>query len=49
MTDEEFRALLAEAREEARRVVLPPLAHEPGDDAEFALRARHAEFGASAH
>ncbi|MFF4189377.1 hypothetical protein ACFYZ9_39975 [Streptomyces sp. NPDC001691] len=49
MTDEEFRVLLAEAREEAHRTVLPPPVREPGDEAEFALRAQHAEFGASAH
>ncbi|MCT9094342.1 hypothetical protein N4G70_36745 [Streptomyces sp. ASQP_92] len=49
MTDEEFRALLSQAREEARRLVFPPPVREPGDDTEFVRRAQHAEFGASAH
>ncbi|MEU9099944.1 hypothetical protein [Streptomyces sp. NPDC048361] len=49
MTDEEFRALMAHAREEARRLVFPPPVREPGDDLEFARRTQHAEFGASAH
>ncbi|AYG78151.1 hypothetical protein DWB77_00258 [Streptomyces hundungensis] len=49
MTNEEFRALMALAREEAHRLVFPPPVHEPGEDLEFELRTQHAEFGASAH
>lgn len=49
MTDEEFRVLVSRAREEARRTALPPPKDAPGDDADFQQRARHAEFGASAH
>ncbi|MFC9730035.1 hypothetical protein ACH4MA_24275 [Streptomyces roseolus] len=46
LTDVEFRALMREARAEARRRSLggPPTA-----EAGFAPRTQHAEFGAGAH
>ncbi|MEU5053834.1 MULTISPECIES: hypothetical protein [unclassified Streptomyces] len=49
MTDEEFDDLIAQARREIRRqhIALPP----PPDkrDSIYAMKARHAEFGACAH
>ncbi|WNI26685.1 hypothetical protein [Streptomyces sp. ITFR-16] len=46
MTDEEFEKLMAQACTEADRGRLSPAADEEG---EYAMLARHAEFGASAH
>ncbi|WP_282692546.1 hypothetical protein [Streptomyces sp. CC208A] len=46
LTDEEFRTLMREARSEARRRFL---GRPPPDEADFALRTQHAEFGAAAH
>lgn len=50
MTDEEFDELLAQARREIRkrRLPPPPVTGKRDDDA-YAVRARHAEFGACAH
>ncbi|WP_329286295.1 hypothetical protein [Streptomyces sp. NBC_00691] len=46
LTDAEFLTLMREARAEARRRSFgePPVA-----ETDFALRSRHAEFGAAAH
>ncbi|MEV6247341.1 hypothetical protein AB0M38_14205 [Streptomyces sp. NPDC051742] len=46
LTDDEFHALVREARAEARRLFL---GGPPGDETDFALRTQHAEFGAAAH
>ncbi|MEU5987171.1 hypothetical protein [Streptomyces sp. NPDC047434] len=46
LTDEEFRALLSEARAEARR---RSLGSPPGGETDYSLRTQHAEFGAAAH
>ncbi|MFJ6699365.1 hypothetical protein ACIQM4_25250 [Streptomyces sp. NPDC091272] len=46
MTDEEFLRLLAEARAEIRRTVLPP---PLDDEPRYVLLGRHAEYGGSAH
>ncbi|MEU2660901.1 hypothetical protein ABZ615_37005 [Streptomyces sp. NPDC007325] len=46
LTDEEFRTLMREARSLARRGIL---GRPPPDETDFALRARHAEFGAAVH
>ncbi|MFG2497165.1 hypothetical protein ACGFSB_02965 [Streptomyces sp. NPDC048441] len=50
MTDEEFDDLIAQARREIqrRRLAAPPPPDKREDDA-YAMRARHAEFGAGAH
>lgn len=50
MTDEEFDDLIAQARREIRRqhLAAPPPPNEQDDDV-YAMRARHAEFGACAH
>ncbi|MGW8764433.1 hypothetical protein ACWGN5_18205 [Streptomyces sp. NPDC055815] len=46
LTDDEFKALMSEARAEAQRRSLDaPRTGEP----DFALRTQHAEFGAAAH
>ncbi|MGW5736715.1 MULTISPECIES: hypothetical protein [Streptomyces] len=50
MTDEEFDELMAQARREIRqRHFAPPPRQEKQDDDAYAVRARHAEFGACAH
>ncbi|MEW2570361.1 hypothetical protein [Streptomyces sp. NPDC047070] len=50
MTDEEFDELLAEARREIRQQHLaPPSPQDQRDNDAYATRARHTEFGASAH
>ncbi|MFI8962554.1 hypothetical protein ACIGO8_10590 [Streptomyces sp. NPDC053493] len=46
LTDEEFTALMREARAEARRRFL---GRPPSDEPDFALRTQHAEFGQAAH
>ncbi|GAA1372016.1 hypothetical protein [Streptomyces beijiangensis] len=46
MTDDEFDRLMAELREAADHGRLPPA---PEQDDEYAMLARHAEFGAGAH
>ncbi|MGA5198087.1 hypothetical protein [Streptomyces exfoliatus] len=46
LTDDEFHSLMREARAEARRLFL---GRPPRDEADFALRTQHAEFGAAAH
>ncbi|MFD3477770.1 hypothetical protein [Streptomyces sp. NPDC058695] len=49
MTDEDFEALIAQARREIRqRHLTPPPPSDERDDA-YAASARHAEFGACAH
>lgn len=45
-SDEQFRTLMAEAHAEARRLFLGT---PPREEPDFALRTRHAEFGAAAH
>lgn len=46
LTEEEFRELMREARQEARRL---RLGQPPEEDPAVALRTQHAEFGAAAH
>ncbi|MFF9473619.1 hypothetical protein ACF1E9_13495 [Streptomyces roseolus] len=46
LTEGGFRALMREARAEARR---GSLGGPPSAEADFALRTQHAEFGAGAH
>ncbi|MFD0368151.1 hypothetical protein [Streptomyces sp. NPDC059071] len=46
LSDEEFVLLMREARAEARRF---SVGRPPGEEADFALRTQHAEFGAAAH
>ncbi|MFK4111383.1 hypothetical protein [Streptomyces sp. NPDC002176] len=46
LTEEEFRALMREARQEARRL---RFGRPPEEDSAVALRTQHAEFGAAAH
>ncbi|MFB7758530.1 hypothetical protein ACFC18_54675 [Streptomyces sp. NPDC056121] len=49
MTDEEFDELIAQLRREIRRQhMAPPPPADRRDDI-YAMRARHAEFGACAH
>ncbi|WP_164551889.1 hypothetical protein [Streptomyces sp. WAC 01529] len=50
MTDEEFDELIAQARREIQRWHLAaPSPPDEGEDDAYAMRARHAEFGAGAH
>ncbi|MFJ3662481.1 hypothetical protein ACIPPM_18695 [Streptomyces sp. NPDC090119] len=46
LTEEEFRELMREARQEARRL---RFGRPPEEDSAVALRTQHAEFGAAAH
>ncbi|MFD8263322.1 hypothetical protein ACFV19_31450 [Streptomyces griseoluteus] len=46
LTEEEFRELIREARQEARRL---RYGRPPEEDSAVALRTQHAEFGAAAH
>ncbi|MFB7775311.1 hypothetical protein [Streptomyces bauhiniae] len=46
LTEEEFRELMREARQEARRL---RYGRPPEEDSAVALRTQHAEFGAAAH
>ncbi|AYG78227.1 hypothetical protein DWB77_00334 [Streptomyces hundungensis] len=46
MTDQEFDALMAQARSEARKISFPV---PPPEDPDYAHRSQHAEFGAAAH
>ncbi|MEU6814176.1 hypothetical protein [Streptomyces sp. NPDC046860] len=46
LTEEEFRELMREARQEARRL---RFGAPPEEDSAVALRTQHAEFGAAAH
>ncbi|MER7306428.1 hypothetical protein E5082_10935 [Streptomyces griseoluteus] len=45
-TEEEFRELMREARQEARRL---RYGRPPEEDSAVALSTQHAEFGAAAH
>ncbi|MER5308795.1 hypothetical protein ABT034_13500 [Streptomyces sp. NPDC002773] len=47
MTDEEFLRLLQEAKEEARKNLLPPVMTE--GESLYEVLGRHAESGAAAH
>lgn len=50
MTDEEFDELIAQVRGEIlQHRFAPPPPQEKRDDDTYAVRARHAEFGACAH
>lgn len=46
LTEVEFRELMREARQEARRL---RFGKPPEEDSAVALRTQHAEFGAAAH
>ncbi|MEV5970392.1 hypothetical protein [Streptomyces sp. NPDC051921] len=46
LTDEEFSALMKEARAEASGQFM---GHPPTGEPDFSLRTQHAEFGAAAH
>ncbi|MFE0350919.1 hypothetical protein [Streptomyces griseoluteus] len=46
LTEVEFRELMREARQEARRL---RYGRPPEEDSAVALRTQHAEFGAAAH
>ncbi|MEW2131474.1 hypothetical protein [Streptomyces sp. NPDC005435] len=46
LSDAEFRRLIGEARQEARR---RRIGDPPAAESAFSLRTQHAEFGASAH
>ncbi|MFF9362492.1 hypothetical protein [Streptomyces griseoluteus] len=46
LTEEEFRELMREARQEARRL---RYGRPPEEESAVALRTQHAEFGAAAH
>ncbi|MFJ4005145.1 hypothetical protein ACIPWL_17095 [Streptomyces sp. NPDC090023] len=46
LTEDEFRELMREARQEARRL---RFGRPPEEDSAVALRTQHAEFGAAAH
>lgn len=46
MTNEEFEKLIRGMRQEADRWRLP---HASDEESEYAMLARHAEFGACAH
>ncbi|BDH05174.1 hypothetical protein [Streptomyces seoulensis] len=46
LTEEEFRELMREARQEARRL---RYGKPPEEDSAVALRTQHAEFGGAAH
>ncbi|MCX5442682.1 hypothetical protein OHB53_01740 [Streptomyces sp. NBC_00056] len=49
MTDEEFDELIAQARREIQRQHIAPPPPPDKRDNSYAMRARHAEFGACAH
>ncbi len=47
MTDQDFEALMAQAKAAARRIRFP--APPPPEDEDYTHRSQHAEFGAAAH